>query len=198
MPVIVSRETEDRLRHYESMVHKWQKAINLISPKTLDIVWDRHIVDSLQLIPLIREGAQTLFDFGSGAGFPGLVIAIARPDLRVTLVESDQRKCSFLHAVSRETKILVRVENVRIEQFEPAAQPDVITARALAPLTELLDLSIRFAQDNHSLQLLFSKGVNAAEEVEMAEVYYDFKAVQTYSETDPGASILSLTDLYKK
>jgi 16S rRNA (guanine527-N7)-methyltransferase len=113
-------------------------------------------------------------------------------------VESDQRKCSFLQAVSRETKTPVRVENIRIEQFDPAEKPDVISARALAPLTDLFDLSIRFTQDNNSLQLLFPKGAGAAGEIEMARQDYDFEALQIPSEMEKGASILSLTCLRKK
>ncbi len=198
MPILVSRETEDKLRQYEAMVHKWQKAINLVSPKTLDFLWERHIADSLQLLPLIGQEARILFDFGSGAGFPGLVLAMARPDIQVTLVESDQRKCSFLQAVSRETKTPVRVENRRIEHFRPQEKPDVITARALASLVELLDLSIVFTQDNHRLQLLFPKGIHAEEEIAAARQRYDFHLAQMPSETDGGASILSLTGLGEK
>jgi len=198
MPVGVSRETEDRLRHYEALVHKWQKAINLVGPKTLDGLWQRHIIDSLQLLPIIRDDAKTLFDFGSGAGFPGMVLAIARSDVNVTLVESDQRKCSFLQAVSRETKTPVQIKNMRIEQLGTEEKPDVITARALAPLDDLLRLSMSFAQYNHRLQLVFPKGAQAAAELEKARKSYDFEHVSFPSETGADACILSLTALCVK
>ena len=94
------------LATYKSLLLKWAKVINLVSPATLADVDARHFQDSLQLIPLLPAHTKTLFDLGSGAGFPGLVIALERPDIRVHLFESDTKKCSFLSTVSRETHIL--------------------------------------------------------------------------------------------
>ena len=130
----VSCETNNRLKTYLSLLEKWQPKINLISNNTLDIAWDRHFEDSLQLLNILPEGEKTLFDLGSGAGFPGLVLAIAREDLNVHLVESDQKKCSFLKTVSRETKTPVEIHNSRIETVSRETSPDIVTARALASL----------------------------------------------------------------
>jgi 16S rRNA (guanine527-N7)-methyltransferase len=100
--VDVSRETREKLELLERELRRWQEIKNLVGPATLDRIWDRHIVDSLQLLDLAPE-ARTWLDLGSGAGFPGLVLAIAGAErgLRVHLVESNSRKCAFLRHVVR-------------------------------------------------------------------------------------------------
>lgn len=118
LPENVSRETEARLRQYQALLLKWQEKINLISPGTMKDSWARHFQDSLQILPLVPDGPARLYDLGSGAGFPGLVLAIARPDLAVTLIESDAKKCAFLQAVSRETGVKVTIDNCRIGKFK--------------------------------------------------------------------------------
>ena len=108
-------EQTDRLRLYVDLLKKWQKTINLVGKNTLEDAWDRHILDSAQLSAHIPQHA-TLLDIGSGAGFPGLVLAILRPDISVTLVESDTRKCVFMQTVARETHCgNVTVLNDRVE-----------------------------------------------------------------------------------
>ncbi len=131
----VSRETRHRLEVFVETLERWQKAINLVSRNTMDGVWKRHIVDSAQVVPLIPGTAETLADLGSGGGFPGLVIAAMRPDLRVTLIESDARKAAFLGEVGRRMGLenQPKIAISRIETAPPAAA-DVVTARALAPL----------------------------------------------------------------
>ena len=131
------------LATYKSLLLKWAKVINLVSPATLPDVDTRHFQDSLQLIPLLPPHTKTLFDLGSGAGFPGLVIALERPDIAVHLFESDTKKCAFLSTVSRETHIPVVIHNQRIESVDkiPDVVPDVISARALASLDTLLAMT---------------------------------------------------------
>lgn len=130
----VSRET---FLPYVDLLLKWNRTINLIGPATEPEIWQRHIEDSLRLVSEIPATAKTIADFGSGAGLPGLVIALARPDLSVTLVEQDQRKAAFLtEAKSRLNLSHVTVANQSIESL--VGNYDVITARALAPLTHLL------------------------------------------------------------
>ena len=135
----VSRETGDRLEALVSTLERWQKAINLIGRTTLGDVWRRHVLDSAQLKLLIPVEAKTLVDLGSGAGFPGLVVAVLRPDLQVTLIESDARKAAFLGEASRRMTLEKPPKIVigRIEAVAPTPA-DVITARALAPLGQLL------------------------------------------------------------
>lgn len=137
----VSRETEDRLARYVELLRRWQTVKNLVGPGTLDTVWTRHIADSAQLVPLAPE-ARSWVDIGSGAGFPGLVVAILlrdRPGVRVHLIESNHRKCAFLREVVRETTAPAEVHAGRIEDVLPTLSDiDVLSARALAPLSQLL------------------------------------------------------------
>lgn len=194
----VSRETLGRLKDYQALLEKWQTKINLISPATLPDAWARHFEDSLQLLPLIPIDAQTLYDLGCGAGFPGLVLATARPDLTVTLIESDSKKCAFLQTVSRETNTPVFVHNHRIEKAAASLPPpDLITARALARLTDLLDLCAPWIAANPALTLIFPKGVRADEEVAEARENWKFELLAQPSQTENGAKILILTAVSK-
>lgn len=189
----VSRES---LKHYDVLLHKWQKAINLVGPSTLNDSWVRHFEDSLQLLPMIPDGARTLYDLGSGAGFPGMVIAIARPDLCVTLVESDQRKCAFLATVSHETDAKVAILNERIEKAsESAPPPDIVTARALAPLSALLAYIRPWAESNHGLVCIFPKGAQAEAEIEAAQGIASFTVAKIPSLTESQAQILVLRNI---
>ena len=97
----VSRETVDRLEALVSTLERWQKAINLVGKTTMGDIWHRHVLDSAQLKGLIPDQAESLTDLGSGAGFPGLVVAALRPDLDVALIESDARKAAFLGEAAR-------------------------------------------------------------------------------------------------
>jgi 16S rRNA (guanine527-N7)-methyltransferase len=139
----VSRETAERLERYVALLGRWQKVQNLVAPSTLADAWTRHVADSAQLVALAPADARSWLDLGSGAGFPGLVAAICcaeRPGFAAELVEANGRKAAFLRAVIRETGAPARVHNCRIEDFSwPHGQPpDVISARALAPLATLL------------------------------------------------------------
>lgn len=181
--------SQQALQQYHALLLKWQKAINLISPNTVNEAWDRHFEDSLQLLPHVPQGA-TLADIGTGAGFPGMVLAIARPDLDVHLIESDDKKCQFLRTVSRETSSPVKIHTTRIEGSHDLVVPDFVTARALKDLSQLCDFCLPWAQRNPSLKMIFLKGERAQEEIVQARTKYDF-AVDTYpSKTDPKAQIL--------
>src|SRR5216684_8558303 len=103
--VDVSRETGNRLEALVSTLERWQKAINLVGKATMEDVWRRHVLDSAQLKGLIPDEAKTLTDLGSGAGFPGLVVAALRPDLEVTLIEADARKAAFLGEAARRMEL---------------------------------------------------------------------------------------------
>ncbi len=188
-------DIQDKLGVYHAHLLKWQKAINLVSPKTIGDAWHRHFVDSAQINDLLPENCRILFDFGSGAGFPALVLAILRPDIDVHMVESDERKGQFLRTVSRETKTPVHIHTCRIENLETEAMPDVISARALASLNDLCSYALPYAQKNPDLELLFLKGAQAYEEIEIARQSYDFDVESQPSMTDPAASILRIMGL---
>jgi len=186
---------EEKLDGYEALLKKWQRSINLVSRNTIDDARFRHIDDSLQVVQYVPNSAKVLFDFGSGAGFPGLVIAMARPDVKVSLVESDQRKCTFLYTVSRETSTPITVMNQRIESAALDSIPDVLSARALASLDKLFGFALPYADKNPDLVMLFMKGERADDEIEEAQENYSFEYEKIQSETEASACILRITNL---
>lgn len=191
LEVDVSRETLDRLEALVTTLVRWQKAINLVSRTTIEDVWTRHILDSAQLAPLIPPEAKSLADLGSGGGFPGLVLAALRPALDMTLIEVDARKAAFLGEAGRRMGLLKqpRVVIGRIEEA-PAANADVVTARALAPLGQLLSWAARHRADNAIC--LFHKGKGWQAELTEAMKDWDIPCQPLSSITDSDAVILRI------
>lgn len=165
---------EEKFRIYEALLKKWQGAINLVGPATLDDIRGRHLLDSLWLMNVIGEGARdtVLADLGSGAGFPGMVLAMAGMR-HVHLVESDTRKAVFLETVARETGTHVTVHNARIEA---CSVPGVglVTARALAPLSALLGHLVHLSEGRPGVRGLFPKGAKVEEEIALARENWQF------------------------
>ena len=187
----VSRETRERLDAYMALLARWSEKINLVADPRPEHVWDRHVVDALQLIPLIPDGTTRAIDLGSGAGFPGLVLAIAT-GIPFDLVESDQRKCAFLREAARITAAPAKIHACRIEAapLEPAP---LVTARALAALPELLSLSAKLVTPDGLL--LFPKGRGVDAELTRAQAQWHMQVRRTASCTDPDAAILQIRDL---
>lgn len=188
----VSRETISKLEVYLALLRKWQRAVNLVSGSTIDEAWSRHFVDSGQLAPLIPSHVKTLADIGCGAGFPGLVLAIMRPDLNVVLIESDDKKCQFMRTVCREVGVEARVLNMRIEEAYQHVCPDLVTARALSGLDALLGYIAPWAAQNDALEALFLKGGQAQDEIRQARHHYDFDVEATQSVTSDAGKILHI------
>jgi 16S rRNA (guanine527-N7)-methyltransferase len=161
--VDVSRETLLRLSRYLDLLRRWQGAINLVGASTLADPWRRHILDCAQIAPHVPGTARTVVDLGSGAGLPGLVLALLGVP-GVQLVESDRRKAQFLREAARLTQAPVAIHAVRIEQLELRA--DAVTARALAPLPRLLELAATVLTP-HSV-CLFLKGETVLDELTQA------------------------------
>jgi len=181
----------ERLRVYAELLAKWQAKINLIGPDTLPDLWSRHFLDSAQLFPLIPPVARRLVDIGSGAGFPGLVLAVmGAPD--VHLIESDQRKCAFLREAARVTGTKVTILPRRIEQVEPL-NADVVTARALAPLGKLLDWAMPHLAPGG--ECLFLKGKGAEDELTATAKEWNIALDRVASWTDPGGLVLHLREV---
>lgn len=191
----VPRETEERLKTYHALLVKWQARINLVSPDTVKDAWFRHFEDSLQILRYLS--GTRLVDMGTGAGFPGLVVAISRPETQVTLIESDAKKCEFLKTVSRETRAPVKIYNERIEVVAPFPV-DVITARALAPLAQLLSWVKPYADINPDLQMVFLKGESWQDEVRVSRETFNFNLEDHPSLTSPKGRVLIITDLQEK
>jgi 16S rRNA (guanine527-N7)-methyltransferase len=188
----VSERTMARLDTLVTLVGKWQRAINLVAPATLPAIWHRHVADSAQLLAHAPTDARSWADLGAGAGFPGLVVAALatdhRPDLRVTLVESDTRKAVFLTEAVREMTLDVIVHATRVADLPAAARFDVVSARALAPLADLLPMARPLLTEGGAM--LFPKGANAdAELATLAPIDRD-AATRIVSVTDPRASLL--------
>ncbi|HXZ00560.1 MAG TPA: 16S rRNA (guanine(527)-N(7))-methyltransferase RsmG [Stellaceae bacterium] len=184
----VSRETLDRLAKYVELLNSWTRRINLVGRDTLGDVWRRHILDSAQLFPLIPREARKLVDLGSGAGLPGLVLAIMGVP-EVHLIESDGRKAAFLREALRITGAPAVLHAQRIDRV-PGFAADVVTARALAPLPELLAISERFLGP-HTI-CLFLKGRKIEEELTEAAKTWHIRENRQPSLTDPSGCILRL------
>ena len=197
--VSVTPEMAEKLRQYHALLLKWQEKINLVSPNTIPEAWQRHFIDSAQLAPPLPESAKSLYDMGSGAGFAGMVLAILRPGLSVTMIESDAKKCAFLSTVSRETGVPVTVVNKRIEAARDGLPPPrLVTARALASLSELFGYVWPWAQERPELRLIFPKGAQAQVEIKAAKAAgWAFETALTPSKTEAGAQILMVTRLGK-
>ena len=195
--VDVSHETHEKLKIYHDLLLKWQKAINLVSPKTIDEAWIRHFLDSAQIEQYVSRESSHVVDIGSGAGFPGMVLAILRPDLEISLVESDERKCQFLRTVSRETGVRVSIYNSRIEDIVGRLQPDVISARALADVTKLLNYCEEWVAKNPKLECVFMKGARVDEELQNASKLYSFDTQSYPSLTDDQGCVLTLKNIQK-
>ncbi len=187
----VSRETLDRLKAYVALLARWQGAINLVGQDSLADVWRRHIQDSAQLASLVPPSAREIVDLGSGAGLPGLVLAVLL-DRPVHLVESAGKKASFLREAARATGAPATVHNARIEAVAPFAA-DVVTARALAPLDKLLGYAARFAHDD--TVFLFLKGAKAAQELTDAAKTRTMQVVRHPSLTDEEGTILEIRNV---
>ena len=192
----VSRETLDRLASFERIVAKWNPKINLIAKSTAFDIWVRHILDSVQVYGLAPEGTGHWVDFGSGGGFPGLVVACMAvekaPQMRVTLVESDHRKGAFLRAASLELGLKTEIFTQRIEEI-PSLVADVVSARALASLDVLCGFAHRHLKTNGTA--IFPKGKTADQELELARRNWNFRLTRVQSETDESACLLKLEDL---
>ncbi|HEU0094874.1 MAG TPA: 16S rRNA (guanine(527)-N(7))-methyltransferase RsmG [Rhizomicrobium sp.] len=188
----VSRETLTRLQAYADILADWNALHNLVAKSTLPDLWHRHLWDSAQLAPLIPADARTLADLGSGAGFPGLVLAAMRQDLSVSLHEATTKKCAFLRAAAERMDLHVIIENARMENL-PHRPFDVVTARACAPLPQLLEYAHSFVGPNSVC--LFLKGQNVGAELTEAHKYWNIKVSQVPSQTDPSAAIVEVREL---
>jgi 16S rRNA (guanine527-N7)-methyltransferase len=184
----VSRETLARLDAYAALLRQWASRINLVAASTLPDLWRRHFLDSAHLWPLVPAGAHSLIDLGSGAGFPGLVLAIMGMPM-VELVEADTRKCAFLREAARLTATPATIRNTRIDSVAPHAV-DVVTARGCAALDQLLPWAERFL--GPQTLCLFPKGEQAAQELATAQRSWDMNVTTLPSSTDPRGVVLCL------
>jgi 16S rRNA (guanine527-N7)-methyltransferase len=191
----VSRETLERLEHYRELLIKWSKAIDLVGPREMEVFWRRHVLDSLQLLAL-APAQNTWTDLGSGAGLPGIIIACGQantPESHVTMVEKNPKRVAFLKTCVRELQITAEIVSGDLT-IVPVPNAKVVTARALAPLPTLFDLSYRFMVNG--ARGLFPKGRDARAEIETAQADgWMFHVKHHQSLSDPDACILEIQEL---
>ena len=193
----VSRESAERLETYVSLLVTWQARINLIGPSTRDDIWRRHIADALQLLPLLPDSTKTLCDLGSGAGIPGLILAIARP-IEAHLFESNLKKGAFLREAARQTKAHAQVHSLRIEAAGSLARTikaQAVTARALAPLPKLLDYAAPFLENGATGY--FHKGQDVDAELTDATKSWKMQVEKHPSMTDSRGVILVVKEAHR-
>jgi len=189
----VSRETIEKLDHFVAEVLRWNPAINLVSKSSIADIWQRHALDSAQLFPL-AESQGLWADFGAGGGFPGIVLAILGAP-QMILVESDQRKATFLRQMARQLSLPVTVIAKRIDTVEPLAA-QTVSARALASLTDLLGHATPHLAPNG--RAIFPKGRGYEEELQLAQADWVFDANRIPSRTDPEAAILMIENIRRR
>ncbi len=195
----VSRETFEKLKQFEIQFRKWNRRINLAAPSTIPALWDRHILDSVQLAPMKSDAEQWL-DLGSGGGFPGAIMAILlgeRPGGHCHLVESNRKKAAFLSTVLAELKAPATVHAARIEDmYRRIGDCEVVTARALAPLPLLLKLALPWSQAG--AVCLFHKGRDFRWEVEESRDAWSFDLLEHPSKVDADSVILEIANIRHK
>ncbi len=190
----VSPETFLKLSLYHDLLLKWQSKINLVGADTLADAWDRHFLDSLQLLNAIDDLSGTIVDVGSGAGFPGMTLAIGgATDMH--LIESDGKKITFLREIARLTETKVSIHHCRAEDCEKLSA-DIIVSRAVSSIDNLLSFSL--PQISHGTTCLFHKGKNYAKEIEEAKEHWLFEITVIPSVTHDQSAILKLTHIRKR
>ncbi len=197
----VSDAALERLETFVALLEKWRRKINLVGRGSLDDPWRRHILDSAQLGPLLPSGTRSIADIGSGAGFPGLVLALidlpvdlpGGPD--VHLIESNQRKCAFLNEVNRATGAGAVIHHCRIENWANL-NVDVVTARGVAPLTKLLQFAVPVLKKDG--KCFFLKGKKWQDELTKAKKDWNMEESYIPSLSDSSGMVLKLEALSRR
>jgi 16S rRNA (guanine527-N7)-methyltransferase len=192
----LSEVSMERLDRFARLVEKWNPSINVVAKSTIGNIWERHILDSIQLFRCAEPDQTSWLDLGSGGGFPGMVIAIlaadAMPAMRISLVESDRRKSVFLSECSRQLGLSVDVYPSRIEDLAPQGAC-VVSARALAPLDSLCGYALRHVRPGGICAFLKGAAVDA--EIAEAQKSWRFDLDRVASVTDSRSSILFMRGL---
>ena len=179
---------------FEKLVRKWQAAQNLVSRETLDAFWTRHVVDSLQVLSLLPADAKKVFDLGSGGGFPGIPLAIARKGsgTQFLLCEANARKIAFLRTAIRELALDAKTLSGRIETLDSreTGKADIVLARALAPLNQLMTLAYPLLDAGG--RMVVHKGRENQREIDEASSNWQFDVIKHESATDDFGVLLDI------
>lgn len=188
----VSRETLETLKLFVNELLKWNKSINLIGKSTADEVWERHIIDSAQIIPYISIG-EVILDIGSGAGLPGVVLSIIGKN-RVILLERNQKKCAFLQSMKSKLNCNTEIKNVDLTQKSGNNYSvDVVTCRGVTTVCNMLELTFEIAKK----RLFLLKGISHQKEIDEAKRKFNFDMIKKPSITSVGSEILILSNIKK-
>ena len=196
----VSRETIRSLIQYENLLFKANKNLNLVGKSTIDNVWIRHFLDSVQVIDFIDNNQYSLIDLGSGAGFPGLVLAIASKDrkmsLKIKLIEKSLKKTLFLNEVIDQLKLDAQVINLNVFEKNYSLDSEVITARAFKPLQKILELIHNKAKNWKKIFVFLGK--TGRNELVQASKSWDIEYKQRVSVTSDDSIVIEIKKLKKR
>ena len=196
----VSRETITSLKKYENILIEANKSLNLVGNSTIKEIWSRHFLDSVQVIDFIDKNDKTLMDLGSGAGFPGLVLAIASKDrkipLKVKLIEKSPKKAKFLENLSDKLHLDVEVINQNILEKPKKLSEDVFVARAFKPLKIILQLIHNNAENWKKIFIFLGK--TGKNELLQASKIWDIEYKQRVSVTSNDSIVIEINRLKKK
>jgi len=196
----VSRETIRSLVKYEEMLIKYNKTLNLIGNSTVQNIWNRHFLDSFQVIDFIDKKQETLVDLGSGAGFPGLVLSIAAKEkkipLKVKLIEKSKRKTNFLIEIITKLKLDADVVNENVQDKKFYFVDDTFVARAFKPIPKIFELIHNKAKNFKKIIIFLGK--NGHDGLLQASKNWDIKYKQRISVTSSDSFIIEVNSLIKK
>ena len=190
----LSKNQVEKIEFFISQIINYNKHTNLVGKSTIENIWERHVLDCLQLSKHINEKKLKIFDIGTGAGLPGVLLSIIGYK-NVLMVDSVKKKTDFIKGVVKELTLSARVQNKRIEKVKRVKQ-DIIVSRALAPLSKLLTYALLHSEKNTTLLFLKGRSVNNEIEIAMKNFDFDFKKFESVSSGD--GCILQINNFIKK
>jgi len=191
---VLNKTQVDKIDFYLSLIIKHNKHTNLIGKSTIENIWDRHVLDCLQLTKHITNKKLRILDLGTGAGLPGVLLSIAGHQ-KVLMVDSVKKKTDFVRKIIKDLSLTAKIQNKRIEK-PPTSQHDIVVSRALAPLVKLLTYARMYSNKNTTS--FFLKGKNAISEIDIAskKFFFEFKKIKSLSSDD--GCILKINNIKNK
>ena len=179
---VLNKTQVDKLDFYLSSIIKHNKHTNLIGKSTIENIWDRHVLDCLQLTKHINNKKLRIIDLGTGAGLPGILLSITGYQ-KILMVDSVKKKTDFVRKIIKDLSLTAKIQNKRIEN-PPTSQHDIVVSRALAPLVKLLTYARLYSNKNTTS--LFLKGKNAISEIDIAskKFFFEFEKIESLSSDD--------------
>ena len=191
---VLNKIQVDKLDFYLSSIIKYNKHTNLIGKSTIENIWDRHVLDCLQLTKHITNKKLRIVDLGTGAGLPGILLSITGYQ-KILMVDSVKKKTDFVRKIIKDLSLTAKIQNKRIEN-PPTSQHDIVVSRALAPLVKLLTYARMYSNKNTTS--LFLKGRNAISEIDIATKVYFFEFEKIKSLSSDEGCILKINNIKNK